>query len=304
MSSTLIPQALSRGLRLVSRCRVSRLSTKRGRVTGATATAIDLTGRRVAVSIRARTVFVCAGAVQTPALLQRSGIRRLIGRSLRLHPTVKALARFDELVDPVNHRVPLYSITEFMPAIRIGGSVTTPGIFGMGLAEDWASRRDLLMESKHCATYYAMVRAEGIGSVTSLPGLHEPLVRYGLTGADWTALAKGLSSLVSAMFAAGAKHVFPGIAGHRGWTDPGAAERELSQGLPAKRTNLFTIHLFSSCPMGEDESRCPIDSFGRLRGVAGLYVADGSIIPEAPGVNPQATIMALANRVAEHACHD
>jgi choline dehydrogenase-like flavoprotein len=71
--------------------------------------------------------------------------------------------------------------------------------------------------------------------------------------------------------------------------------------LPKDRTNLMTIHLFSSCPMGEDARRCPVDSFGRVRGVAGLHVADGSLIPEAPGVNPQATIMALAYRCAEHA---
>ena len=42
------------------------------------------------------TSFVCGGAIQTPALLQRSGLRRHIGRSLAVHPTVKLAARFDD----------------------------------------------------------------------------------------------------------------------------------------------------------------------------------------------------------------
>jgi choline dehydrogenase-like flavoprotein len=33
--------------------------------------------------------------------------------------------------------------------------------------------------------------------------------------------------------------------------------------------------------------------------VPGIFIADGSALPTAPGVNPQATIMALASLVAE-----
>ena len=41
-----------------------------------------------------------------------------------------------------------------------------------------------------------------------------------------------------------------------------------------------------------------MDGDGAMHGVDGLHVADASVIPGSPGVNPQITIMALASRLA------
>jgi choline dehydrogenase-like flavoprotein len=43
-----------------------------------------------------------------------------------------------------------------------------------------------------------------------------------------------------------------------------------------------------------------LDADGRVHGVRGLYVGDGSAVPGSLGVNPQLTIMALATRLADH----
>ena len=68
--------------------------------------------------------------------------------------------------------------------------------------------------------------------------------------------------------------------------------------LPASRTRLSTVHLSSSCVMGEDRRRCVTDSFGRLHDAEGLHLADASLLCGAPGANPQGTLMALARRNA------
>jgi choline dehydrogenase-like flavoprotein len=301
MSSTLLPRAIGRGLRLLAETRVTRLRIKHRRVTAAQAEARGPDGRRLRLTLRAPLVFVCAGAVHTPALLRRSGLTAHIGDTLRLHPTMKCTALFPETVNAERFRLPLVAITEFAPAQRIGGSVFSPAIFALGLAEDWEKRRHLMQLRDRCGIYYAMIRPRGIGSVRPLPIGTEPLVRYRLANADWAALGTATSRLAEAMFAAGAQHVYPSITGHDGWTDAAQARAALAAPLPQGRCSLMTIHLFGSCPPGEDATRCATDSFGRVRGVENLILADASQIPEAPGVNPQATIMALALRAAEAA---
>lgn len=300
MTATLIPEALRRGLRLIAECRVLRLNRKSGRITGATAIVRDDAGRRGKVTVRCKEVFLCAGAIHSPALLKRSGLGTNVGKSLRLHPTVKAIGVFDDPIEGHLSRLPLYAVTEFMPDQRIGGSVFTPGFFGMALAEDWAQRADLMKSWRNCASYYAMARAEGTGSIRPLPGVGDPLVTYRLTDADRRNLASGLGRLGRLMFAAGARRVFPSITGHAGWDSPKDCEQlESDQVLPWERTNIMTIHLFSSCPPGENRALSATDSFGRVRGAENVTLADASQIPEAPGVNPQGTVMALAYRAAE-----
>ncbi|HEV2495479.1 MAG TPA: GMC family oxidoreductase [Terriglobia bacterium] len=67
---------------------------------------------------------------------------------------------------------------------------------------------------------------------------------------------------------------------------------------------LVTAHPLGGCPLGEDYLQGAIDPYGRVftgtGGVHdGLFVADGSLIPSALGVNPFLTISALSERIAE-----
>lgn len=67
---------------------------------------------------------------------------------------------------------------------------------------------------------------------------------------------------------------------------------------------LVTAHPLGGLPLGEDYLQGAVDEFGRVftggGGVhAGLFVADGSVIPSALGVNPLLTISAYSERMAE-----
>ena len=78
MTRTYLPRATAAGARLLCDHRVDRLVWDGKRAFRAELT--DPEGGPVTVDFG--DVFVCAGAIQTPALLQRSGRRGLVGRSL------------------------------------------------------------------------------------------------------------------------------------------------------------------------------------------------------------------------------
>ena len=116
MTETYLPRAVAAGARLLTDTRVDRLVLGDGRFRRAEVTAAD--GRPA--TIDAAHVIVCGGAIQTPALLQRSGLRGRIGASLAVHPTVKLAARFD---GPINmpDDVPVQQVKEFAPDLSFGG---------------------------------------------------------------------------------------------------------------------------------------------------------------------------------------
>jgi len=61
----------------------------------------------------------------------------------------------------------------------------------------------------------------------------------------------------------------------------------------------MSAHVNGTCRIGRDTRTSGCTPDGERHGVAGVYVADGSLLPTAPGVNPQETIMAVATVIAE-----
>jgi choline dehydrogenase-like flavoprotein len=294
MTKTFVPRFLRSGGHLLSDTRVASLHSDGPRWTvGANHLS------RCPIRIVAGTVFVCAGAVQTPAILRRSGIREMVGNSLRLHPTIKLVARFPEAVNSARMGVPVHQVKEFAPRLSFGCSISSPPYLAVGLLDHPAGAQRIGEDWPHLAAYYAMITGQGRGTVRTIPKFHDPLVRYHLAEPDRCDLAEGLRKLSQILFESGAQTIYPGITGCPILSNADDLRR-LPAIVPQGLGNLMTIHLFSSCPMGEDRSKCPVDSFGRVRGLSNLYVADASLLCTAPGVNPQGSIMALARRNVLH----
>ncbi|MBM3674529.1 MAG: GMC family oxidoreductase [Actinobacteria bacterium] len=297
MARTMIPRAVADGARVVPDFRIDRLVTRDGRAVGAKGHRTDPDGHREPVTVTADHVIVCGGAIQTPALLQRSGIRANIGLGLKFHPTIKVAARFPSAFD--HDDVPMHRVTEFSPYLTIGGSASRRGQVALALADSGVDYHDALADWENVVVYYAAIRGEGSGRVIAIPGLSAPLVSYRVTDADLSRLARGLVHLGELLLAAGATELYPSIVGGPVVRAP-AQLVEWWDALSRSRANLMTVHLTSTVRMGEDRKLTGADSFGRVWGHGNLRVSDASLIPDAPGVNPQAAIMALASRNAEH----
>ncbi len=120
MTRTFIPRFLAAGGRLLPGTRVQSLARD-----GSRWQLRAPHGPRGCLRLAADTVFCCAGAVQTPALLRRSGLTRHVGDSLRLHPTVKLVARFPGEINTAGMGVPVHQVKEFAPRVTFGCSIST-----------------------------------------------------------------------------------------------------------------------------------------------------------------------------------
>lgn len=297
MTETYLPRAHRAGARLVTDCRIRKLH-----VVGRTAVSASATlHEEREVTIRFRHVFVCAGAIHSPALLQRSGLRSNIGHRLAVHPTVKLSARFPEAVN-VPDDVPVHQVKEFAPDLSFGGSASQPGLVALSLLDQWADFSSSVTQWRNMAVYYAAITSHGHGRVVSLPGSKDPIVTYHLTGRDRSLLASGLARLALVMLEAGATDVYPSFR-----NAPVVRNRrdlaEIGRRFGASRASVMTVHLCSTVPMGEDRSLCAVDSSGLVHGMENIYVNDASVLPDAPGVNPQGSVMAVALRNALRFVH-
>jgi choline dehydrogenase-like flavoprotein len=294
MTETFVPDLLAAGAQLVSDARVTGLERRGQRwvVRGVR------NGRyREPFEISARNVFLSAGAIQTAAILQRSGLGHNVGRTLRMHPTLQVVAEFPDDVTDENSGVPSEQVKQFSPEISFGCSISSREYLALKLYGHREVLRDLGARARRMASYYVMAEGSGTGCVRVLGRFADPLVTYDLAPGDANHLRRGLRLLCELLFAAGALAVYPAVTGAPvvrrmddlrdldDWCTPGAA-------------NLMTIHLFSTCPMGEARERTAVDSFGRVHDAPGLRVADASMLPTSTTVNPQGSIMAFARRNA------
>jgi len=297
MTRTLVPRALAAGARLLPQTRASRVR----RVADGWEVRADhepSPGARRRLTLDAQAVFIACGALQTPALLIRSGLGRRAGDTFHVHPTIKMVARFPEEVNSLNAGVPMHQVKEFAPRVSLGCSISSYAYLKLAMLDYPDQLAAVDRDWRRMAIYYAMTRV-GRGTVRTVPWHRDTLVRYKLDDTDLATLGEGLRQLGHCLFAAGAQTLYPSITGCSPLTSAGDF-RKIPDPLPPDRTNLMTIHLFSSCPLGEDRNRCVTDSFGRVHDHPGLWIADASLLPGPPGVNPQGSVMMLARRNALH----
>ena len=297
MTQTLIPRALASGCRLMAGVRANRLARRKNKW--------QVTAQRNATPlvVFADAVFLCCGAIQTPALLRRSGIRQNIGNSLALHPMVKVVAIFPEAINDDPADVPSQQVTEFAPQVCMGCSISSLPYLALAMTDHAEAKLDITRCWRSALIFYVMTMGPSTGTVRNVPFSTDPLVRYRLGDTDLGILAKSLRDLCQLLFAAGARDLYPSISGFPVMTSCDDLRRIPDQ-LPRELTNLTAIHLFSSCAMGEARELCAVDSFGKVHGQENLFVNDASLLCTAPGVNPQGSIMAIARRNALHFAKD
>jgi long-chain-alcohol oxidase len=302
---TYLEEAAAAGARLVVGADARRVLVDRGRATGVEARADG--GHRLVVGARA--VVAAAGAVETPALLLRSGLGGQVGRNLRLHPGTAAMGLFDEPVrwweGTLQARYSAELRRRHGPYAPIFETVPVhPGTAAVALPwRSAADHRALMERSASMSLVGVLCRDAGAGRVR-VDRDGSPRVRWRLAAGDEARMAAGLAAAGEVLAAAGAGQVLSlhgrGLAfrpgppeAHRAW-----AEATRRAGFGGGRAALFSYHQMGSCRIGTDPATSAVGPDHQTHEVEGLYVADASLFPTASGVNPMLSVMALAHRAA------
>ncbi len=302
MLVTSVPRALSRGARLFADCRVDRVTRSGPAVTGVTGHVVRPGGRKgPAIAVRARAVIVAGGAIQTPALLLRSGLRSgsgQLGRNLSLHPNAMVTAFFDEDVTGWHGVHQAFQIREFAAEGLLLTAVNlTPTMLAAILPAYGRELGALMADYNRIVTAGPLVTDTGTGRVRNVPGVG-PQVFYSLAERDAARVVRGVELTAEALFAAGARRVLLPFAGAPEVRSPGELRRLLTRPVPRRSLQLYSIHLMGTARMSEDPRRGVTDSFGEFHGAGGLFVTDASLFPGPVGINPMETVVALALRNA------
>jgi choline dehydrogenase-like flavoprotein len=291
-----LPQACEAGAQVVTGLQAQRVLSEAGRADGVLARRSD--GSEVRIS--APMVVVAAGAIPTPPLLRRSGLGRhpRLGRNLSIHPATGITAGFEQEVVPWSGVMQSVGIEELHESegVLIEATGSPPGMGAISAPGYGTHLLGRLDRAADRAMIGAMIADEPSGRVF---GSRAPIVSYRLAKADERRLAIAIEAMARVMLAAGASDVELG-----GGAPAVRSEAELGaamQRLNVRRLRLAGFHPTGTAAAGSDPARHPVDEEGRLRGVKGVWVADGSILPSCPGVNPQISIMAMAAGVGEAA---
>lgn len=296
-----LPRAVAFGATVWAGCRVDRILFRGKRAVGVSGRVRAPYGDRT-FEVRARRVVVCCGAIQTPALLLRSGVRPQsgrIGHGLVVHPGGHATGVFDEPVDGWKGAHQSHQVREFeAEGIVLAAVNLPPSLVARSLPARGAALAEAMQDYNRIVTAGSLVEDSGTGRVRAMGRAGAPLATYRVSDRDAQQVVRSLSLLSQALFAAGARTVHVGIEGAPPLTSPGQARSLLSPAIRPTRLVLSTVHLMGTAGMGADPLRSVCSGAGAVHDTAGLYVADASLFPGPVGVNPMLTIMALATRVA------
>jgi choline dehydrogenase-like flavoprotein len=225
----------------------------------------------------------------------------LVGRRLMMHPYGQVVGIFEEELDswwgPWGQRV--YSLEFYetdarrgfvrgakWAAMPTGGPMIAMAECGVNVGDDvWGENLHKHMRKWFGHSVFWGIIAEDLpeesnrvtldAELTDSDGIPAPKIQYRISENSHRILDFHLARAREAMEAAGALETVSSLVADTGW------------------------HLLGTARMGTDPRTSVVDAWGRAHDVPNLCLIDGSIFTTGAGLNPTATICALALRNVE-----
>lgn len=305
MAITFVPEVREKGGTIVSCAPVDRVLFEGTRAVGVTGRFLHPGTRKHGgtFTLRAsKAVVIAASVTHSPVILMRSGLKLpALGKYFRSHPGTGVFGCYDQPVDMNVGATQGWASTAFRsdPGLKLETLAIPPELVSSRLSGGGVELMERLAKYRHITMWCHAVRAESTGVVKKSFFGGGPVVHYTLDKADMHRFREGMKLLAHQHFAAGARSIIPGIFGLPYELGPDQVKLLDDAPLDPQKYIAILSHLFGGCVMGNDEQTSVTDGLGRVHGTQGLVVADASVIPTNLGVNPQHTIMALAQVFAD-----
>ena len=226
---------------------------------------------------RAKKIILAAGSVGNPRILLNSGYKNpIIGKGFYTHPQQMIFGLYDEVINA--HKGPFQSLKSDDETFRLEGfkleNVFGPPVGLSMLFPDFGKKHRRLMEKiDHLACIEVAVRDTATGSL-SYSKKGKPIIRKPFNKEDIRRWNKGKQAIYNIFKSTGAREIIPGF-------------------VP------IGLHQMGGCAIGSNPAKSVVDPEFKLHEDKNVFIADGSIFPNAPGINPSMTIMALSIKSCE-----
>ena len=322
MLVTTIPTALDKGAQMLVETRAERFELANGRITAVICSfqALNTTPTQqmraqAATKIIAKHYVLAGGAINSPALLLRSGApdpHGKLGKRTFLHPVVMSSAVFEQKVEAWQGAPQTIYTDHFLDTQPIDGPIgykleappLHPIIFASTVPGMGQTQHDLLKAFPHNHTLLALMRDgfhdQSQGGIVKLRGDGSPVLDYPLTNYVMDGARRALLSMMEIQFAAGAAKVLPlheMARTYATWTEA----RDAVNALPMKPllTKIVSAHVMGGCALAATEQLGVTRPDGGHWQIENLSIHDGSLFPTSIGANPQLSVYGVVNRLAQ-----
>jgi len=266
------------------------------------------------MSINARRIIVAAGAFFSSAVLLRSpGFpnRKSIGQKVYLQPHAQVFVLFDDAMTtrgvledgqyvPYNGVPAIYNFLGFLKEHHFWwlASILYPASLASFVSHLPPQEHFEIMRQFHRTMSLTV-------TVKDDPAKSRIVLKDGRAQLDFEESKHDIESFrrcfsiaAKGLLAVGARRVFLPLLRPPRIEKPSDLERIENLKFTYNDLISYSDHTSGGNQFGADARRGVTDSSGRVFGTTNVYVADSSLFPTAPGVNPSWTIMALARHVA------
>lgn len=317
---TSVPSAMALGARVYADLQANEFVFDGNRVTQLRASVIDRRRNRPSgkrITVQAKHFVVAAGGFSTPAfLLSQPRLRDALpalGKHFGMNPVAYAHGLYNEPIVLWRNIPAAYGVDRFIKARYDANGKYVEGGYMLvpdqvqpammaytipGFDQDAA---DWMEKLSHVGGAIGWIddHPDELGEVT-LDGNGRRQIHYPYGPTTQKMLRDLMKKAAIVNFKAGATKVMLGDLRRTTLNSVSEIDRIDAIEIKPGSMTLVAPHPFGGCRMGSDPKTSVTDSSHRVHGIENLFVADPSVFPLAPSVDPSVTIMGFSYIAAEH----